>query len=107
MVKRTRKGTRPTRRKTGKPRARKTKPGVSLKVKRDPQLEKRMAALGLDPRAFNEELLQVLFDLKKRPITAAARMMMYAQALAAFRKAAFGSDDPSTWIAAARRAAGL
>jgi len=83
----------------------KRKPGVSIKVK-DKKFLKRIAELNLNLVALSEDFLQLFFELQRLQ-TGAALGLAYEVATNAYYRAADESDDPTLWLKAARKAAGL
>src|SRR5262245_5866119 len=100
------KKSRPKRPTSRRPVKRKTKPGVTLKLKRNPKFERRVAELGVNLIALNDTVLSLCLELqRKHPLPAAA--LLYDAAVVALYAAANESDNPKEWLKAARRAARL
>ena len=84
-----------------------TKPGVRIRIKKNPRLIKRLAELGMSTHVVDEAALGLFFELEKKHAKPAELTHLYEAAIKAMQAAVFQSDNPEDWIRAARRAAGL
>jgi hypothetical protein len=94
---------RPARKKS----ARRSKPGVRIKLKKNPKVIKRLAELGVSVIAINDKALSLFFELERQPLKPAERAILYDAAIQTLNAAILSSDDPDEWMRTARQAAGL
>lgn len=94
---------RPARKKS----ARRSKPGVRIKLKKNPKVIKRLAKLGVSVIAINDKALSLFFELERQPLKPAERAILYNAAIQTLNAAILSSDDPDEWMRTARQAAGL
>lgn len=81
--------------------------GVKVRLRTNPKLLKRLAQLGLHTNVVDEPALSIFLELQQKHVKPAELAFLYDAAIKALTSAAFLSDDPETWIKAARQAAKL
>ena len=81
--------------------------GVSVRIKRDQRFLQRLEQLGVQLNATNEALLAIFLELNREAQKPAELAFRFDAAVKTLMAAAFDSDDPDEWIAAARKAANL
>jgi hypothetical protein len=103
-----------TKRKTSKPArpvrktpVRRKHRGVSIKLKRNPEVLKRLVELGVSVIAIDEKALSLFFELERQARKRAELAVLYDAAIQALSAAILSSDEPVEWMKAARQAAGL